>query len=118
LVRENTVLKQQLKKYEGLREVITANPGMHTLLNTVKDVAQTDATVLIQGESGTGKQLIAGSVHYLSPRAHGPFVEINCGAIPRELMESELFGHEKGAFTGAVNAKRVNSNLQTTVRCF
>ncbi len=106
LIRENTDLKEKLKKYEGRREIITANPQMQAILNTIKDVAQTNATVLIQGESGTGKQLVASSVHYMSPRAEKPFVEINCGAIPRELMESELFGHEKGAFTGAVQTKK------------
>ncbi len=106
LIRENKDLKEKLKKYEGRREIITANPQMQSILNTIKDVAQTNATVLIQGESGTGKQLVASSVHYMSPRAEKPFVEINCGAIPRELMESELFGHEKGAFTGAVQTKK------------
>jgi len=106
VVQENTALKEQLKKYTGHREIITANPAMRAILSTVQDIAQTQATVLIQGESGTGKQLVAGSVHYLSPRADKPFVEINCGAIPHELMESELFGHEKGAFTGAVNLKK------------
>ncbi len=106
LIRENTDLKERLKKYESHREIITANPQMQSILNTIKDVAQTNATVLIQGESGTGKQLVATSVHYMSPRVEKPFVEINCGAIPRELMESELFGHEKGAFTGAVQTKK------------
>ena len=106
VVQENRVLKEQLKKYTGHREIITANPAMRKLLAKIQDVAQTPATVLIQGKSGTGKQLVAGSVHYLSPRADHPFVEINCGAIPHELMESELFGHEKGAFTGAVKQKK------------
>jgi len=106
LVQENKTLKERLKKYEGQREIITANPRMQAILSTVKDVAQTNATVLIQGESGTGKQLVASSVHYMSPRANQPFIEINCGAIPKELMESELFGHEKGAFTGAVQTRK------------
>ena len=106
VVQENRVLKEQLKKYTGHREIITANPAMRKLLAKIQDVAQTPATVLIQGKSGTGKQLVAGSVHYLSPRTDHPFVEINCGAIPHELMESELFGHEKGAFTGAVKQKK------------
>ncbi len=106
LVQENKTLKERLKKYEGQREIVTANPRMQAILSTVKDVAQTNATVLIQGESGTGKQLVASSVHYMSPRADQPFIEINCGAIPKELMESELFGHEKGAFTGAVQTRK------------
>ena len=106
LLNENFYLKQQLKQYEGFREIISINPRMHQLMELIKQVAQTTATVLIEGESGTGKELFARAIHYLSPRAENPFVEINCGAIPHELMESELFGHEKGAFTGAVAAKK------------
>jgi len=106
LVQENTTLKAQIKKYKVEREIITANQQMRAILSTIKDVAQTNATILIQGESGTGKQLAAEYAHYTSPRANNPFIEINCGAIPKELMESELFGHEKGAFTGAVRTKK------------
>jgi len=106
LIQENTALKQQLRKYKRQKEIITANHQMKTMLNKLKDVAQTIATILIQGESGTGKQLVAEYVHNMSPRTDNPFVEINCGAIPKELMESELFGHEKGAFTGAVQTKK------------
>ncbi len=106
LLAENVELKKRLKKYEGFKEFITVNSRMKSLIETVKQVAATPATVLIQGESGTGKQLLASALHYYSPRAAQPFVEINCGAIPRELLESELFGHEKGAFTGAVQTKK------------
>ena len=106
LVRENTALKAQLKQIQSTAQIITVNAEMKAILEKVKAVAQTTATVLIQGESGTGKQLVARAIHDLSPRASGPWVEINCGAIPRELMESELFGHEKGAFTGAVSTKK------------
>jgi DNA-binding NtrC family response regulator len=106
LLSENVQLKERLKKYEGAGEIITANPKMRALFETLKQVAATSASVLIEGESGTGKQLVAASVHYMSPRADNPFIEINCGAIPVNLLESELFGHEKGAFTGAVHTKK------------
>ncbi|OPL15282.1 MAG: hypothetical protein AVO39_02490 [delta proteobacterium MLS_D] len=106
LLSENVELKERLKKYEGVKEIITANPGMRALFETLKQVAATSASVLIEGESGTGKQLVASSIHYMSSRADNPFIEINCGAIPVNLLESELFGHEKGAFTGAVHMKK------------
>lgn len=82
------------------------SPPMRTLREQVRRVAQTDSTVLVLGESGTGKELVARTVHLQSPRAARPFVAVNCGAIPGELMESELFGHERGAFTGALNARK------------
>lgn len=106
LLNENVELKERIKKYEGYCEIITANPQMKALLETMKHVAATNANVLIEGESGTGKRLLAASVHYMSARADKPFIEINCGAIPVNLLESELFGHEKGAFTGAVSTKK------------
>jgi len=106
LLSENVQLKERLKKYEGFREIITANPKMQSLFEVLKQVAATPASVLIEGESGTGKQLVAASVHYMSTRADNPFIEINCGAIPENLLESELFGHEKGAFTGAIHTKK------------
>ncbi|NOY78405.1 MAG: sigma-54-dependent Fis family transcriptional regulator [Calditrichaeota bacterium] len=106
LLNENVYLRQQLKQYEGFRDIITINPGMRQLMELIRQVAPTRATVLIEGESGTGKELFARAIHYLSPRAEKPFIEINCGAIPHELLESELFGHEKGAFTGAIALKK------------
>ena len=106
LMEENVQLKMKLKRYEGSSEIITVNPRMLALLETARQVGQTPATVLIQGESGTGKLLLARALHRFSPRAEEPFVEINCGAIPRELLESELYGHEKGAFTGAIQSKK------------
>ncbi|VAX20685.1 Response regulator of zinc sigma-54-dependent two-component system [hydrothermal vent metagenome] len=106
LLDENIRLKEQLKKYEGFNEIISINPKIKELLDTITHVAKTPATILIEGESGTGKQLFAQAVHYLSDRADQPFVEINCGAIPHDLLESELFGHEKGAFTGAIKMKK------------
>jgi len=106
VMQENIQLKEKLKKYEGFQEIITLNPKMKALLETIKQVALTPATVLVEGESGTGKLLFAKAVHYYSSRADNAFVEINCGAIPHDLLESELFGHEKGAFTGAVKMKK------------
>ncbi len=106
LLAENLKLKAKIKKYEGFNEIITINPQMKKLMELVAQVADTPATILIEGESGTGKMLFANAVHYLSSRADESFVEINCGAIPHDLLESELFGHERGAFTGAVAAKK------------
>lgn len=84
--------------------ILTRSPAMENLLGQTKLIANSDVSVLIQGESGTGKELLAQALHQASPRSHKPFVAINCGAIPENLLESELFGHAKGAFTGAVNA--------------
>ena len=101
LERENTLLKQQLhKKYQFDNFIGDSNP-IQKVFELIERVADTDSTVLITGESGTGKELIAKAIHYNSYRRDKPLVVINCGAIPEELLESELFGHEKGAFTGA-----------------
>ncbi len=106
LLEENIQLKERIKRYEGFNEIITVNPQMKSLMELIGQVAQTPATILIEGESGTGKMLFARAVHYMSDRADSPFIEINCGAIPHDLLESELFGHEKGAFTGAIGLKK------------
>ena len=82
-------------------EIIGRSPAMLKALDTVAKVSHSESAVLISGESGTGKELIAAAIHRLSPRSGNPFVAINCSAIPENLLESELFGHEKGAFTGA-----------------
>jgi len=105
LRRENENLRQQLRERYGITGLIAQSPAMKTVLDLVGRVAPTDATLLIQGESGTGKEVIARAVHHASPRAARPFVAVNCGAVPEALLESELFGHMRGAFTGAVVAK-------------
>jgi DNA-binding NtrC family response regulator len=102
--RENAVLKRSLKKAFASNKIIGESAGITRVFELVGKVTGSDANVLIQGESGTGKELVAQAIHYGSPRAEGPFVPINCGAIPAELLESELFGHTKGAYTGAVAA--------------
>jgi DNA-binding NtrC family response regulator len=101
LEEENQTLHQQLEDKFGLEKLIGHSPAMLEVFDIVKQVAPTPATVLIQGESGTGKELIAKAIHQLSPRARMPLVSVHCAALPATLLESELFGHEKGAFTGA-----------------
>jgi two-component system response regulator HydG len=105
LKEENRLLKESLGKHFDRQRIIGSSPAMERLLETVAQVAASEATVLITGESGTGKGLIAGTIHYNSPRKNGPFVKINCAALSETLLESELFGHEKGAFTGADRRK-------------
>jgi DNA-binding NtrC family response regulator len=101
LERENILLKQQLRKKYQFENFIGDSKPIQKVFELIEKVADTDSTVLITGESGTGKELIAKAIHYNSYRRDNPMVVINCGAIPEELLESELFGHEKGAFTGA-----------------
>ncbi|MEN6332440.1 MAG: sigma-54 dependent transcriptional regulator, partial [Smithella sp.] len=101
LKKENEYLKERLGESFDRQSVIGQSPAMVKLLDIVSQVASTEATILITGESGTGKEMIANAVHYNSPRAGAPFVKINCAALTETLLESELFGHEKGAFTGA-----------------
>ncbi len=105
LKEENRLLKENLGISFDRRNIIGRSPAMSRLLETVALVAPSEATVLITGESGTGKELIAGAIHFNSARKEGPFVKINCAAITDTLLESELFGHEKGSFTGADRRK-------------
>ncbi len=95
-------LEEEIRTEHNFGEIIGTSAALTSVLKQVEIVATTDATVLIFGETGTGKELIARSIHDLSARSAQPFVKVNCAAIPRELLESELFGHEKGAFTGAI----------------
>jgi two-component system, NtrC family, response regulator AtoC len=103
---ENRRLRREIEASRGTGAIVAESPIMKEVLRLLHKVAPAKTTVLITGESGTGKELIARALHDLSPRAESPFVAVNCGAIPEQLIESELFGHAKGAFTGAVAAKR------------
>ncbi|MGC9316174.1 MAG: sigma-54-dependent transcriptional regulator, partial [bacterium] len=104
---ENRVLKEQVRTGggPGIEEFIGQSKSIEEIKDFVRKIAPTDSSVLITGESGTGKDLIARAIHRLSPRSDGPFVAINCGALPEHLLESELFGHVKGSFTGAIRDK-------------
>ena len=105
LANENILLKDELAARRGAPQIIGEDAKLKHVIVALQRAATTDATVLLEGESGTGKELFARALHVLSPRADGPFVAINCAAIPETLLETELFGHEKGAFTGAANRK-------------
>jgi two-component system NtrC family response regulator len=105
LVNENRQLKEEIKSLYGVDTIISKHPKIIEIMGIVCQVADSKATVLIEGESGTGKELVARAIHLNSPRAGLPFTVVNCSAIPKELLESELFGHEKGAFTGAGRKK-------------
>lgn len=106
LKRENELLKRTLSGDAETFGMIGRNPKLQQIIQTIRTTAPSDASVLIEGESGTGKELIAGAFHAQSHRSSGPFIQINCSAIPHELIESELFGYQKGAFTGADRDKR------------
>src|SRR6266702_3813922 len=114
LMAESHRLQKELSELKPARErrkvlikgIIGDSPALRSLLDKITIVAKSNSTVLLRGESGTGKELIAKAIHELSPRAKGPFVKINCAALPESVLESELFGHEKGAFTGALNARK------------
>jgi DNA-binding NtrC family response regulator len=103
--RENELLRRQLQDHGTFGELVGNSPAMREIYALVEQVAPSSASVLITGESGTGKELVARTLHQLSPRRDKPFIGINCSAVPESLMESELFGHEKGAFTGAASRR-------------
>lgn len=103
--RENLALKNQLRKKYRFENFVGDSPKMDKVFKVIEKVADTDSTVLILGESGTGKELVAKAIHYNSMRRDKPLIPVNCGAIPEELLESELFGHEKGAFTNAIKTR-------------
>jgi Nif-specific regulatory protein len=105
LKHENDTLKEALYKHVGNYGIVGASDKIRSVVKQIEQVASSDATVLLLGESGTGKELLAQTVHAASPRHRAPFVRVNCGAVPEALFESELFGHEKGAFTGAASSR-------------
>jgi DNA-binding NtrC family response regulator len=105
LRRENLALKVDLERHQKYSEFVGASQGLRQVLEMIERVARTDSTVLIQGESGVGKELVARALHRNSLRSKGPFVVVDCGSLHENILQSELFGHEKGAYTGAVNLK-------------
>jgi two-component system NtrC family response regulator len=106
LLSENRDLREALQKHHRIEGIIGESGRMLEVLSLVRRVAPSEATVLIRGESGTGKEIIAKAIHYASPRASAPLIRVNCAALPETLLESELFGHEKGAFTGALTTRK------------
>jgi DNA-binding NtrC family response regulator len=106
ILNENRELREALQERHRIEGIVGESGPMLEVLSMVRRVAPSEATVLIRGESGTGKELIAKAIHYGSPRGRGPLVKVNCAALPEALLESELFGHEKGAFTGAVSSRQ------------
>ena len=106
LAMENLILKDRVASMTRFENLVGQSPSMLKLFEAIVDVAQSDATVLVTGETGTGKELVARAIHAQSPRCYAPFIALNCGAFTDQLLESELFGHEKGAFTDAKNTKK------------
>ncbi|MEK6673474.1 MAG: sigma-54 dependent transcriptional regulator [Nitrospirota bacterium] len=106
LKTDNTILRRQLKETFSYGNIIGNSKKIREIINLISQISTTKATVLILGESGTGKELIANAIHYNSPAADGPFIKVSCAALAEGILESELFGHEKGAFTGAIHTKK------------
>jgi two-component system response regulator AtoC len=106
LRRENLFLKKEVQKEYSFENIISKNERMRQIFDTIRKVAKYKSTILIEGESGTGKELVAKAIHFNSDRSNNPFIPVNCGAIPENLLESELFGHTKGSFTNAVRTKK------------
>jgi transcriptional regulator with GAF, ATPase, and Fis domain len=105
LYKENLLLREEIDINRMFEEIVGTSPALHAVLLRVAKVAPTDSTVMITGEAGTGKELVARAIHKRSQRSSRAFVSVNCAAVPRELIASELFGHEKGAFTGAIQRR-------------
>jgi DNA-binding NtrC family response regulator len=105
LIQENRYLRNELRKRYSFKDLIGKSPGMQRVFTLVRTVAKSNSTILIEGESGTGKELVARAIHSSSQRNKMPFIAVSCAALPESLLESELYGHEKGAFTGAVSTK-------------
>ena len=106
LVRENTVLRQALKQEYRFRDLLSKSPAMQAVFELARTAARSNSTILVLGESGSGKEVLARAIHAESPRAEGPFVAVSCAALTESLLESELFGHERGSFTGAVARRK------------
>ena len=106
MIAENIMLKQRVLSQYGYDNMIGKGEGMKRVFEIISTVSNRDTTILIQGESGTGKELTAGAIHYNSNRRDGPFIKVSCAALNKEILESELFGHEKGSFTGAIKTRR------------
>lgn len=106
LLLENIHLRQELRKRYKLENIIGQAPRMQSIFETIVQIAPTRATVLLEGESGTGKELLASAIHYNSSRAHKPFIKVSCASLSEGVLESELFGHEKGSFTGAISQRK------------
>jgi len=107
LQQENVALREEIDRASMFEEIVGTSSALQTVLSRISKVAPSDPTVLVTGETGTGKELVARAIHRRSHRASRPFVSVNCGAVPRDLIASELFGHEKGAFTGATQGSVV-----------
>jgi len=118
LIEQNRALKKQLEDLRAKGQMIGASPIWRRMMTLVEQVADSSATILIQGESGTGKELVARTIHERSARRNGPFVAVNCAALPETLLESELFGYEKGAFTGAAGRKEGRFELASAGTLF
>src|SRR5208283_1136574 len=103
--KENLVLKREFSKFLKMPEIVGVSSQWRSVMENIRKVAPLKTTVLILGESGTGKEILARAIHYLGPRAKESFIAVNCAAIPKDLIENEIFGHEKGAFTGASELK-------------
>jgi DNA-binding NtrC family response regulator len=118
LRQENERLRREVNDRYGFESIIGRSPAMEVIFDKIRQVAPTRASVLIQGETGTGKELLAKAIHFNSPRKNKPFIAVNCGALTQTLLESELFGHEKGSFTGAIKQKQGRFELAHTGTIF